>query len=74
MSSNEVLALEQRASQWLAENESLLQGPVGTGTSIMFSHIGKRNIKSMLIGTTLAMVLISLVLVVALRSVKIGLL
>jgi predicted RND superfamily exporter protein len=40
----------------------------------MFSHIGERNIKSMLIGTTIALLLISLILIFALRSVKIGLL
>jgi hypothetical protein len=39
----------------------------------MFAHIGKRNISSMLLGTTVALVLISLVLVIALKSVKIGL-
>ena len=40
---------------------------------MMFAHIGKRNIISMLYATTLALVLISLVLIVALRSIKIGL-
>jgi predicted RND superfamily exporter protein len=40
----------------------------------MFSHIGARNIRSMLIGTTVALVLISVILVFALRSVRIGLL
>jgi predicted RND superfamily exporter protein len=39
----------------------------------MFAYIGQRNIRSMLTGTTVALVLISLVLVVALRSLKIGL-
>lgn len=73
MSTKEVLALEQRASQWLRDNEPSLAGTAGTGTTIMFAHIGKRNIASMLKGTTLALILISLVLIVALRSVKIGL-
>ena len=41
--------------------------------AIMFSHISSRNIESMLSGTILALLLISGVLVVALRSVKIGL-
>ncbi len=38
----------------------------------MFSHIGQRNIKSMLIGTSIALVMISLVLVIFLRSFKYG--
>ena len=39
----------------------------------MFANIGQRNIKSMLVGTTVALVFISFILVFALRSVKIGL-
>jgi len=39
----------------------------------MFAYIGKRNVNSMFIGTTIALVFISLILVIALRSLKIGL-
>jgi len=39
----------------------------------MFAHIGTRNIRSMLTGTTVALVVISFILIIALRSVKIGL-
>jgi len=46
----------------------------GASPTIMFSHIGQRNIKSMLLGTTLALILISIILIFALRSLKIGLL
>ena len=45
---------------------------VASSADIMFSHISKRNIDSMLGGTTLALILISGVLLVALRSLKIG--
>jgi predicted RND superfamily exporter protein len=72
ISSNEMLALEQRAQQWLRENTPEMQA-TGASPSVMFAHIGHRNIKSMLTGTTVALVLISLLLIVALRSVKIGL-
>ncbi len=74
MSTNELLALEKRAGQWLKTNAPHVSGIEGTGTSVMFAHIGKRNFVSMLIGTTLALIGISLILIVALRSVKIGLL
>lgn len=73
ISSNEVLALETRAQQWLAENAPNIKQAVGSGPTIMFANIGKRNIISMLVGTTLALILISMILVVALRSIKIGL-
>ncbi len=45
----------------------------GTGLSMIFSHFSKRNIDSMLIGTTSALILISLLLIVALKSIKFGL-
>lgn len=72
ISSNEMLALEERAQRWLHENAPGMQA-TGASPSVMFAHIGHRNIKSMLTGTTVALVLISLILIIALRSVKIGL-
>lgn len=73
LSTNEILALEQRAQKWLAENAPHIKSAEGTGTTIMFANIGQRNIISMLVGTSIALTLISLVLIAALRSVKIGL-
>ncbi|MEM7027179.1 MAG: MMPL family transporter [Pseudomonadota bacterium] len=72
ISSNNLIDLEKRAQQWLSENTKHIAIADGTGTSIMFANIGKRNIVSMLFGTTVALILISMVLIVALRSVKIG--
>jgi len=72
ISSNEILSLEQRASDWLKQNTPELVTD-GASPSIMFAHIGKRNITSMLTGTTVALVLISLILILAFRSVKYGL-
>ena len=72
ISTNQLLALEQRAQEWLEQNAATILNPHGSGSSVMFSHIGKRNIKTMLMGTTLALVLISMILIVALRSFKIG--
>lgn len=72
LSSNELLGIERRAQEWLRDNAPHLQSR-GASSSIMFAYIGQRNIRSMLIGTSIALVLISLVLLIALRSVKIGL-
>jgi len=72
LSTNQLLSIEERASEWIKENAPHIRNGEGTGPSMMFAHIGKRNIISMLLGTTIALVLISMVLVVALRSVKIG--
>jgi predicted RND superfamily exporter protein len=71
VSSNELLAIEARAQQWLDEHASYMKSG-GASPSVMFAYIGQRNIRSMLIGASLALVLISMILVVALRSVKIG--
>ena len=73
MSSKEILALEKRAQKWLAENTKYIKAANGTGPTVMFAHIGQRNINSMLIGTTLALVLISGILIIAFRSFKTGL-
>lgn len=73
MSSNEMLAIERRASDWIKANARFIKQADGSGPSLMFAHIGKRNIKSMLLGTTIALLLISAILILALRSMKIGL-
>ncbi|MBT8420426.1 MAG: MMPL family transporter [Gammaproteobacteria bacterium] len=72
LSTNDILALDRRAQAWLQKNASGLQTE-GTGPTMMFAHIGARNIRAMIGGTTLALVLISLILILALRSPKIGL-
>jgi predicted RND superfamily exporter protein len=72
VSSNELLAMKQRAEDWLVENSPELESS-GASPSVMFAYIGQRNIKSMLTGTSIALVLISLILIFALRSLKIGL-
>ncbi len=71
INTTEILALEQRAQNWLRENAAEIQSD-GSSTTIMFAHIGKRNIKSMIIGTTIALVIISFILIFALRSFKTG--
>ena len=73
MSSNGLLALEKRAAEWLKANTQYIVEADGSGPSLMFAYIGSRNIRSMLMGTTIALILISMVLIIALRSFKIGL-
>ena len=72
MTTNTVLALEDRVQQWLKQNAPKSMQADGASPTLMFSHIGQRNIRSMLVGTTVALVLISIILVFALRSLKIG--
>ncbi|MDH5767077.1 MAG: MMPL family transporter, partial [Gammaproteobacteria bacterium] len=72
ISSNQMLALEQRANDWMLANMPDLV-TAGASPTIMFSHIGRRNIISMLTGTTIALIMISGILIIALRSFKYGL-
>lgn len=73
ITSQEMRLLSERAESWLAANAPVYMQAEGTSSAIMFAYIADRNIKSMLIGTALAFVLISLTLVFALRSLRIGL-
>ena len=73
-STEEMLATEALAKSWLEENTPAHMHVDGASSSLMFAHIGHRNIRSMLKGTTIALVLISAVLLIALRSLRIGVL
>jgi predicted RND superfamily exporter protein len=73
LSTNEVLALEKRAQQWLKKNGLPTMQVPGTSSTLMFAHLNYQNIRGMLLGVIIALVLISLILIVALRSVKFGL-
>lgn len=69
----ELIALDKRAQTWLSQNMPQWQAP-GAGISIMFAHVGKQNIDSMLSGSLIAIILITITLVFALASFKFGLL
>jgi len=71
LTSNEMIDLEERINAWFATNGSQYEVVVAS-PSLMFAHIGQRSINSMLIGTTVALVIISLMLGVALKSWKFG--
>ncbi len=71
MSTNEVLAFEELVYDWMAKNTPDILTH-GASPTVMFSHIGTRNIKSMLGGTLVALILISLILMVALKSWRYG--
>ncbi len=72
MSSNKMLALEQRINLWVTQN--ITQYRVELASPIlMFSHIGSRNIIRMIIGSILALILISFLLMLAFKSFKLGL-
>lgn len=71
LSSNEVIAFDNATMQWLQENTATIK-PYSSGPTLMFAHLGKRNINSMLTGTTIALFCISAVLIFFLSSLKYG--
>ncbi|MCF8055171.1 MAG: MMPL family transporter [Desulfocapsa sp.] len=68
-----VLDLERRGRKWLQEHSPDMS-TYGSGLSIIFSYISERNIRSMLKGSILALALISLIMIAALRDFKLGIL
>ena len=70
-SSLEQRMLETRARAWLRENSPDLADEA-TGLSVVFAHMSRRNIDSMLTGTIIAMVLISCILIAVFRSPLLG--
>ena len=72
ISSKQVIALDKKAKAWIRGNTNHVTRVDSASTVLMFSHIGQRNIKTMLIGTVIALVLISVILMLALRSLKLG--
>ena len=73
LATKEVLALDARATAWLEANTAHIAQAEGSGASIMFAHLGLHNIRSMLLATFIALLGISIVLIIALRSWRLGL-
>lgn len=69
--SSQILALEARAQAWLQQNAPAVKAE-GTGPILMFSYIGMRNIQSMLVGSMWSLLAISVVVIFALWSVRLG--
>ncbi len=63
---------DARAHQWLKENAPVTMVTSGTGLSLLYAHISGRCINSMLGATFGAVLLISFILMLTLRSFKIG--
>jgi len=72
-STAELLALQDSAAHWFEINIPGIEISPGASSDIMFAHIGQRNIRSMLEGTFIALLIISIVLAISLRSGYYGL-
>ncbi|WP_199251713.1 efflux RND transporter permease subunit [Vibrio parahaemolyticus] len=72
LGSVELVDLENRIYQWFAEHAPQYQ-VVASSPSLMFAHIGETNMASMLSTLPITLILISALLIFALRSVRLGL-
>ena len=72
LSSKEKIELDDRARAWLRNNAPDLE-TTATGVSIVGARSIQRNIEGMLLGTFVAMGIVSLLLLAVFRSVRLGL-
>ncbi|EHH0747949.1 MMPL family transporter [Vibrio vulnificus] len=71
LGSAELVALEERIYQWFASHASQYQ-VVASSPSLMFAHIGETNMASMLSTLPITLILISALMIFALRSWRLG--
>ena len=72
ITAQQIIALDNRAVAWLEENAPQYMVTEGASTAVMFAHITERNIKSMIGGVVGALFLISFIIMLAIKSVKLG--
>jgi uncharacterized protein len=73
LTTRDLRALAARAEAWLGENFPTAAEAKATGPVVMFSYLSERNINSMILGTIVAILLISMSLILALRDLRHGL-
>ncbi len=71
LGSVEIISLENRAKDWMDANAPGIR-LTAASPSVMFSHIGETNMKSMILSMMMALVIISGILIFALRSLRLG--
>ena len=67
-----LLQLDKRARHWLRQHAGKYQYSEGISLDMVFAHINHRNIRSLLKGMVVALILISFILIFALRSFRLG--
>jgi hypothetical protein len=74
MATGELLELDEKAQRWLETNAPETMFTQGTGVSMIWAHLTRRNIRSMLGASFAVLTAISFMLVFAIRSLFLGLL
>ncbi len=64
--------IADQAERWLTQNTPVDMHAEATGATLMFAYLTERNIRTMLVGTAIAFFCIAGILVLALRSLRLG--
>ena len=74
VSSQQMNAFTARSERWLRDHAPKAMWAEATGPVVIFSQLGDRNAKSMVQGDFVSLALISLCMIIVLRSLRLGLL
>lgn len=72
ISTREIREFKDRSEQWLKDNTPDYMHTEATSPSVMFAYIAQRNINSMMEGNFVALVLISAIIMLALKDFRVG--
>ncbi len=70
--SSNIAAFSERGQAWLEDNHGLTS--FGVGPAVMFAYISETNMKNMLVGTIVAIFIISILITISLRDIRVGIL
>ena len=73
ITAQELIEIDNKAVTWLKQNAKPHMVSEGASTAVMFAHITERNIHSMIGGVVGALILISFIIMLAIKSIKLGL-
>ena len=72
ITSQEIIDTGSMGEQWLIKNAPEHMHAIGSSPALMFSNISKMNVQSMIKGSIIALLLISIIMIFALRNWKVG--
>lgn len=73
ISNSELIEFEVLIRDWFNENAPVYMQPSATSGDLMFAHVTRKNTETLIVGFVAALVIISLLISIMLRSVKLGL-
>ena len=72
MPTTSMISFAKRAETWLVENTPEYMHTNGISPTMMFAYLSRTQVLSLITGTAIALALISLILIAALKSIKFG--